>query len=212
MSWAAAAGAIASVAGSQMGNSANAASSQKQMDFQKYMSDTAHQREVRDLRKAGLNPILAANSSGASTPGGASYTSESLTSKIDPMTAHNLQQSKATTDNIKTDTGLKAANTKSAEKSLEIADQTKKLLQAQTAKEEQNAVQAAQQAKLTDKYGDANNIMGLIGSGTGAIGNLMSVPQMLKNILRPNTHTTTERYSPQGEHMGSTHTRSSREK
>lgn len=39
--------------------------------FQKYMSDTSYQRVMEDMRKAGLNPILAYKGAGASTPGGA---------------------------------------------------------------------------------------------------------------------------------------------
>jgi len=74
MGWGAFGGAIVSgllgKKGAEDQNDANWELTQAQMAFQERMSNTAHQREVRDLRKAGLNPILSANR-GASSPGGA---------------------------------------------------------------------------------------------------------------------------------------------
>lgn len=60
---------LASFAGGLFSRSSNKREAQRDRNFQERMSSTSHRREVEDLRLAGLNPILSANS-GASTPGG----------------------------------------------------------------------------------------------------------------------------------------------
>lgn len=53
-------------------NSRNKKIAREQMRFQERMSSTAYQRAMEDMRKAGLNPMLAFSQGGASTPGGVS--------------------------------------------------------------------------------------------------------------------------------------------
>lgn len=78
------------IARSDYNNAFNSAQVKQQMDFQERMSSTAHQREVKDLLAAGLNPILSANG-GASAPAGASATSDNSTATLKAQQAINRE-------------------------------------------------------------------------------------------------------------------------
>ena len=109
-------GAGLSFLGGERQNDFNSAQTQAQMDFQERMSNTQHQRQVKDLRAAGLNPILSAKYGGSSAPTGAAATGVNTTAPAVSSAlatlrlVADLQNLKETTKKIKSDTELNRAS------------------------------------------------------------------------------------------------------
>ncbi len=80
-----------SLAVADYNNQFNSSQVQRQMDYQSMMSNTSHQREVRDLLAAGLNPILSSNG-GASTPSGASASADTSATTLKAQMAMQQMQ------------------------------------------------------------------------------------------------------------------------
>ncbi len=70
--------ALIGAAGGVISNAQSAKSAKGSIAFQREMAQNAHQYEVEDLKKAGLNPILSAGGSGARASGGAQYTAKNV--------------------------------------------------------------------------------------------------------------------------------------
>lgn len=68
--WASAGSGVLGFLGQQDTNRRLSREGRLDRDFQREMSNTAYQRAVADMRKAGINPILAYQRGGASTPSG----------------------------------------------------------------------------------------------------------------------------------------------
>jgi len=82
------------VGGNLISSAAGFISAERQMKFQERMASTQHQREVKDLRAAGLNPILSARLGGSSTPpGSAALTPDFASSARSALDAMSVKSS-----------------------------------------------------------------------------------------------------------------------
>lgn len=115
---------IASFAGGLISNEANRKEGSKNRSFQKDLSSTSHQREIADLKAAGLNPILSAKYGGSSTPPGSMAVMQNPASAA----ADTSVKDKSATSQVSLQDQLIAESKTSSDKNINNA----KLLQSQT--------------------------------------------------------------------------------
>lgn len=163
------AGALIGRKGQKESNVANAQQALQQMDFQERMSTSAHQREVADLRAAGLNPILSGTGgAGATSPGGAMARIEN----VDEHTAASAHQAATAIESLKNlresnkqiraDTTLKTQDSWRSSATTEREKQEAFLIEQRTKTERENTRAAKETADILTSDAKGRSLEGQI--------------------------------------------------
>ncbi|QXP07923.1 MAG: DNA pilot protein [Arizlama microvirus] len=187
---------IGSMIGAGMSNTANAQNAQdagnfnaaeaaKNRDWQQQMSNSAYQRQVTDMKQAGLNPMLSANMSGASSPSGSMGSMQAARMEnvlgqgiSSAMESRRLKKELDATDSQislnKAYDGAQKAQMKQSEASAKVAEKNAQVIDAELPAIRQKAKTDTKINRINEKMATTDAILNRTNQVSGIINNAAS--------------------------------------
>lgn len=168
----------------------SAQQAQKEMDFQERMSSTSYQRVTADMKAAGINPMLAIDNGGASSPGGAMGQSAGAHMDAVPSVVRNVvssaQDMLRTYSDVKQ--GLSAANLNEAGAQKNMAEATRataaaKNLGANTDSQEMSNYETSRRLKQEAGHDKLFGVLDAISKRLGLVNSAGSAASSLGNLI-----------------------------
>ena len=166
--------------GGQQTNAANADQARKNRAFQADQSATAYQRATEDLRKAGLNPILAAGAQASTPTGSMAHMEDALSKGL--TTAIETRRLKKEMDAVQSQADLNKATEGAQKAQAQAAINSSKKMQAETqiinSQQKASAAEARareKKAAYDEKLAPLDAINSRLNMGLGTVNRAMDI-------------------------------------
>lgn len=179
--------------GGMQQNQGSAAEAGNNRAWQQHMASTSHQREVNDLRSAGLNPVLSALGNGAPTPSGAvapvANLGEGISKGMDTAVAIRAQNKALDLQdediNLKRDQAKNLAVERQASiPEIQAKNWAVKQEEVKTKILKETADAEIKKARASGDYARLNQLMGVINAGTSSAKDVKDLINPINGIIK----------------------------